>query len=172
MPGSKKILIVEDYADIATIYAFMLKKDGYEVVIAPDGPSALEQTKSFQPDIILLDIMIPTIDGLTVLKTIRTEPDYQAINPKILIMSNLMQPDIEDKARQFGADGYVVKANVENSEVVSIIRELVERTSTGSTETAPLPPAPTPPAVVTEPPATPSQPMSQIGNTPPPTDTL
>ncbi len=131
MPGSKKILIVEDYADIATIYSFMLKKYGYDVQIAPDGPSALALTKSFAPDIILLDIMIPDIDGLTVLKTIRTDPEYQSINPKILVMSNLMQPDIEAKAEQYGADGYVVKANVQNNEVVAIIRELVERTSDG-----------------------------------------
>lgn len=109
----------------------MLKKYGYDVQIAPDGPTALSLTQSFAPDIILLDIMIPTIDGLTVLKTIRTDPAYQAINPKILIMSNLMQPDIEAKAQQYGADGYVVKANVQNNEVVAIIRELVERTSEG-----------------------------------------
>ena len=134
MTGSKKILIVEDYTDIATIYSFMLKKNGYEVAVAKNGKEALEQTLKFQPDVILLDIMIPDIDGLKVLKTIRTAPEYAKIQPLILVTTNVMQQDISDQASLYGADGYVLKARLGNQELVEIVEELIAK-GRGSSDT-------------------------------------
>ncbi len=125
--SAKKILIVEDYADIATIYSFMLKKNGYEVEIAKNGREALEQTLRFQPDVILLDIMIPDIDGLKVLKTIRENKEYEKIQPLILVTTNVMQQDISDQASLYGADGYVLKARLDNQELVKIVEELIAK---------------------------------------------
>jgi len=127
LTGSKKILIVEDYADIATIYSFMLKKNGYDVQIAKDGKEALKQVLEFKPDVILLDIMIPDIDGIKVLKTIRNSPDYKDVQPLILVTSNVLQQDISDQAALYGADGYVVKAKVENQELLTIVEELIKK---------------------------------------------
>lgn len=121
---AKKVLIIEDYADIAKIYSIILKKAGYVVEIAKDGKSALEKVLSFRPDAILLDIMIPDIDGLSVLKTIRTNPDYKDIKPLVLITTNVLQQDISDKAAASGADGYVLKARLDNKELLKIVDEL------------------------------------------------
>lgn len=123
----KKILIVEDYADIANIYKFLLEKRDYKVEVAKNGREALDKAKSFAPDVVLLDIMIPDIDGLQVLKTIRTSPDYADNQPAVLITSNVLQQDISDKAALNGADGYVVKAKLENNELVKTIEELLEK---------------------------------------------
>lgn len=105
----------------------MLKKNGYEVTIAKNGREALEQTLKFQPDVILLDIMIPDIDGLKVLKTIRTAPEYAKIQPLILVTTNVMQQDISDQASLYGADGYVLKARLSNQELVDIVEELIAK---------------------------------------------
>lgn len=127
LTGSPKILLVEDYTDIATIYTYMLESNGYEVKVAEDGNKALDLAKSYQPDIILLDIMIPGVDGIEVLKQLRTGPNFAGYHPHILIMSNLQQQEISDKAKEFGADGYVVKANMQNQEIVTIIQTLLKR---------------------------------------------
>lgn len=140
MTGSKKILIVEDYTDIATIYSFMLKKNGYIVEVAKNGREALEQTLKFKPDVILLDIMIPDIDGLKVLKTIRTAPEYAKIQPLILVTTNVMQQDISDQASLYGADGYVLKARLGNQELIEIVEELIAKNEQGASPDAAVPP--------------------------------
>lgn len=140
MTGSNTILMVEDFADIATIYTFMLESSGYKVEVARDGQEALEKTLSLKPDVILLDIMIPKVDGVTVLQTIRTKPEYKDIQPRILIMSNLLQQDIADKAKRYGADGYVVKANMRNMDLVDIVKELLARPKRTPDETMPSEP--------------------------------
>ncbi len=140
MTGSKKILIVEDYTDIATIYSFMLKKNGYIVEVAKNGREALEQTLKFRPDVILLDIMIPDIDGLKVLKTIRTAPEYAKIQPLILVTTNVMQQDISDQASLYGADGYVLKARLGNQELIEIVEELIAKNEQGTSPDAAVPP--------------------------------
>lgn len=123
----RKVLIVEDYADIANIYSIILKKAGFEVQIAKDGKAALQMVLSFKPDVILLDIMIPDIDGLTVLKAIRNNPEYKDIHPLILVTTNVMQQDISDQASLYGADGYVLKARLGNQELVHIVEELIAK---------------------------------------------
>jgi CheY-like chemotaxis protein len=135
LTGSNKILIVEDYTDIATIYSFMLEANGYTVQIAKDGPDALEKVLSFKPDAMLLDIMIPKLDGLAVLQKIRSDPAYAGIQPKILMTTNLLQQDTAEKAKKYGADGYVVKANIQNDDLITIIKELMERPAAGTAPT-------------------------------------
>jgi len=122
--------LVEDDPDISNIYSLVLKKGGYNVETAMNGNEALTQVLSFQPDIILLDIMIPDIDGLTVLKTIRTAPTYSQTQPKVLVMSNLAKEDVKEQAKQYGAQGYVVKSNIVPSDLVSILQELQNRPNT------------------------------------------
>lgn len=127
MTGSIKVLIVEDYADISNLYSIVFQKAGYEVRVAGEGKEALAQILSYKPDLILLDIMIPDIDGLEILKTIRTSPKYQDQHPLVLVATNVIQEDITDKATQYGADGYVVKANVDNHDLLKIVEELLEK---------------------------------------------
>lgn len=118
----------------------MLKKNGYIVEVAKNGREALEQTLKFKPDVILLDIMIPDIDGLKVLKTIRTAPEYAKIQPLILVTTNVMQQDISDQASLYGADGYVLKARLGNQELIEIVEELIAKNEQGASPDAAVPP--------------------------------
>ncbi len=129
-----KILIIEDYSDIATIYSFMLESNGHTVQVAKNGKEGLEKTLEFKPEIIMLDIMLPDIDGLEVLKTIRTDEKYTSIKPHILMTSNLLQDNTSKRAKALGADGYVVKANMQNQDLVNIIQELSDRIKSGETK--------------------------------------
>ena len=121
--GTHKILIVEDYADIARIYSFVLEKSGYTVQVATDGKMALQKVLEFAPDLVLLDIMIPLLDGVKVLQAIKSDPQYRHHIPKVIIMSNLFQQDIADQTKDLGADGYVVKANMQTQNIVKLVAE-------------------------------------------------
>ena len=104
-PTSKQILIVEDDAHIAEGLRLNLTLKGYQVAVAGDGPSGLQEWKTLQPDLIVLDIMLPGIDGLSVLRSIRLEDE----RIPILILS--AKGDIEDKIQglAFGVDDYLAK---------------------------------------------------------------
>lgn len=67
----KKVLIVEDYEDTRTFMRFLVESYGYQVIEAADGIEAIQWTKNFDPDLILMDISLPTVDGLTATRTIR-----------------------------------------------------------------------------------------------------
>ncbi|MDD2389098.1 MAG: response regulator transcription factor [Desulfobacterales bacterium] len=100
-----RVLVIEDEAHIADGLKLNLELQGYEVAIAPDGVSGLQQWKSWQPDLIVLDIMLPCIDGISVLKNIRLEDERLPI----LILS--AKSDTEDKIKGFasGVDDYLSK---------------------------------------------------------------
>jgi len=121
---SHKILLVEDDTDIANIYSTVLKDSGCTVQIARDGNAALATAAEFKPDLILLDIMIPGVDGLEVLRKIRTDPSQQENHPKIIVMTNLDQEEKVEQAKQHGADGYIVKANIVPHELLELVRQL------------------------------------------------
>jgi DNA-binding response OmpR family regulator len=101
----KNILIIEDDQHIAEGLRFNLKIKGYAVQIAPDGPSGLQLWKELHPDLIILDIMLPGIDGLSILRNIRLEDE----RIPILILS--AKADIEDKIKglSYGVDDYLTK---------------------------------------------------------------
>ncbi len=122
--GLKKILIVEDDPDIANLYSLVLKRSDYDVLIVENGKDALASVLSFKPDLILLDIMIPDIDGLSVLQTIRTAPEYSKMQPKVLVMTNLARQDVRERAKNYGVQGYIVKANIVPSDLLTIIQNL------------------------------------------------
>lgn len=124
MTGSKTILIVEDYADIATVYSFMLESNGYSVQVAKDGEEALAKVLEIEPAVIFLDIMLPKVDGFVVLRTIKSDPKYAQIHSRIVLLSNLQQQDIPDKTKLAGADCFAVKANLRNTELVAIAQQM------------------------------------------------
>jgi two-component system, OmpR family, alkaline phosphatase synthesis response regulator PhoP len=103
--SSKRILVIEDDHHIAEGLRLNLKMKGYQVHIAPDGPSGLQQWKEQRPHLIVLDVMLPGIDGLSVLRNIRLEDQRLPI----LILS--AKGDIEDKIQglAFGVDDYLAK---------------------------------------------------------------
>lgn len=122
MTSPSKILIVEDEAHIAEGIAFNLKKLGHEVDIASNGILALEKWESFRPDLIVLDIMLPKIDGHEVLKIIRKQND----KIPILILSAKGQPVDRIRGLSIGGDDYLSKP-FELEEFILRIQRLLER---------------------------------------------
>jgi two-component system alkaline phosphatase synthesis response regulator PhoP len=101
----KRILLVEDESHIAEGLKLNLALQGYDVMIAPDGVSGLDQWRKWQPDLIILDIMLPGIDGLSVLQSIRLENEWIPI----LILSAKSAIDDKVKGLSYGVDDYLVK---------------------------------------------------------------
>ena len=118
----KKVLIVEDDANIAELLHLYLEKEGFETQVAKDGSKGVEMFRSFQPDLVLLDIMLPIMDGWSVLKKIR-EGDK---TPVIMLTA---KGETEDKVSglEQGADDYIVKP-FETKEVLARIRAVLRRT--------------------------------------------
>lgn len=106
MPFSKKlILVIEDDHHIAEGLKLNLSLQGYDVIVASDGVSGIHQWKSSRPDLIVLDIMLPLIDGLSILKSIRLEDERLPI----LILSAKTASDDKIQGLSFGVDDYLVK---------------------------------------------------------------
>ena len=130
--GKKHILIIEDDIHIAEGMRLNLSLQKYEVSIAPDGPSGLRRWKELQPDLIVLDIMLPGIDGLTVLQNIRLEDE----RIPILIVSAKGAPDEKIKGFSYGVDDYMSKPfNLD--EFLLRIDRLMTRSSWGRDEGEP-----------------------------------
>ncbi|MCI9264516.1 MAG: response regulator transcription factor [Oscillospiraceae bacterium] len=125
----QKILIVEDEANIAQLLHLYLEKEGYETQIAPDGGKAVELFRSFVPDLVLLDIMLPVMDGWSVLTKIRSESK----TPVIMLTAKGETTDRITGLEQ-GADDYIVKP-FETKEVLARIRAVLRRTLGGEEET-------------------------------------
>lgn len=100
-----RILIVDDEPEIRDIFAQFLQKEGYHFQSAPDGTTALELFRSFEPHIVMLDVLMPDINGIDVLKGIR-EIDKEA---KVIMVSGMHDLGIAREAITFGAIDYVTK---------------------------------------------------------------
>ncbi len=118
---AKKILVVEDDVNIADLLRLYLEKEGYEVVIASDGGKGVEQFRRQQPDLVLLDIMLPVLDGWGVCRTIRAESD----TPVIMLTA---KGETEDKVMglKLGADDYITKP-FEMREMLARIEAVLRR---------------------------------------------
>lgn len=124
MDKKSKILLVEDNFYIRDIYSIVLKEAGYQLETADEGNAALEKVKSFQPDIILLDIMIPGRSGLEILKLIRSQPEYKAEHTKVMILTNFIQDEATQQAIDNHADDYIIKADINPTDLVKRIEDL------------------------------------------------
>lgn len=120
-PIGKKLLCVEDEYFISELYVRALTKAGYEVTVVVDGQEGLKLAQTDQFDIILLDLMVPTITGIEVLRRLRNQAETPKLRAKIIITTNLEQrEDIRaDIERQ--ADGYLVKAEITPRELVEFL---------------------------------------------------
>ncbi|MBI2596140.1 response regulator [Candidatus Daviesbacteria bacterium] len=103
----KKILIVEDDFFIRDLYELQARKAGYDVVIAADGAEAIEKARKEIPDILLIDLMLPKMDGLTVMKTVKADSRFS--NTPCVIVTNLEDATKEQEAKSAGAAGYLLK---------------------------------------------------------------
>lgn len=122
-----KILYVEDDQTLAMLYGLRLEQEGFEVVHCDDGESAIKAAQSVVPDLVLVDLMMPAVDGFTVIGALRGAAGGPppANHPKIVVLSALSQPEDIQKARDLGADEYLVKSQVTIDEIMQNIRRVL-----------------------------------------------
>lgn len=104
---TKKILIVDDESDIVETLKFLLESEGFECIIAYDGEEALNKAKNENPDLIILDVMLPKINGYKVCRLLKFDSKYK--NIPILMVTARSQDEDETIGKQTGADEYITK---------------------------------------------------------------
>ena len=125
MAGLKTILFIEDDKPISEMYARVLEREGYKVDFAYDGAEGLNMATNKAYDLILLDIMMPEMNGIEVLKRIRGEDGHGHDATKIVILTNLAQDKTSQEALKAQADGYIIKADIVPSQLAGLIAELI-----------------------------------------------
>lgn len=120
MQSKKKILLVEDDTALASVYKSRLELEGFEVSQVANGELALSNAIEFKPDLIVLDAMMPKINGFDVLDILRNTPETTNIH--VIMLTALSQPTDKERAKELGADDYLVKSQVVISDVVERIR--------------------------------------------------
>ncbi len=118
-----KALIIDDDDFLLDIYSTKFRESGFEVEISKEGKDVESKAREFNPDLILLDLVMPNIDGFEILKILKK--DGVAPNAKISILSNLDQKENIDKGLSLGADDYIIKADFTPSEVVERAKKLL-----------------------------------------------
>ena len=123
MPPQPRVLMVEDHPDIADLYQLKLQLDGYRVAVASDGAAGLRLARSLTPDLILLDIHVPQLDGLQVLAALREDEATDEV--PVIICSEDDTPQLIKEARRLGAAAYLVKAHLLPSHLSQAISDVL-----------------------------------------------
>lgn len=124
-PPEARILIVEDDQFLRDLLKTKLEKENFDVNTAIDGPGGIEKITSVKPDVMLLDIILPGIDGFEVLKRIRTHSDVAVAKTPIILLSNLGQEADIEKGKALGANNYLIKSNFTIDEIIEKLRALL-----------------------------------------------
>ncbi len=119
----KKILVAEDDKFLASAYRVKLTKAGYETRIASDGKEALQALKSFAPDLIILDLIMPMMDGFSVLEELKKNETWKGI--PVLVASNLGESEDIVRATKLGAMDYIVKTDLSMKKLLEKIQSVV-----------------------------------------------
>ena len=119
----KKILVAEDDDFLGKAYRAKLTKAGFEVQIARDGQEAMDMVRTYMPDLILLDLVMPIMDGFTVLQEIKNDPVLKSI--PVIVASNLGQKEDTDRALKLGASDYFVKSDLSLNTIIEKINTLI-----------------------------------------------
>jgi DNA-binding response OmpR family regulator len=123
-PTKGNILIIEDEYFISELYVRALKRAGYAVELAVDGADGLAKAETDTYDLILLDIMVPTITGTEILKKLRNPSNAKQIRAKIIVTTNLEQSEENKAAIEAQADAYIIKAEITPKQLVEFLAEI------------------------------------------------
>ena len=119
---AKTILAVDDSASIRQMVSFTLKSAGYDVVEAVDGQDGLDKAKSTRPDVVTMDLTMPRMDGLTLIKNLRATPQY-ASTP-ILMLTTESSDAMKAQGRAAGATGWLVKP-FDPQKLIEVVRKVI-----------------------------------------------
>lgn len=120
-----KVLLVEDDPSLAQIYKVELEMDGFEVLTAADGEEGLNAAKNVQPNLVLLDIVLPKINGLVVLEKLKQTEE--AKNIPVIVITNFGQEENVKKAFALGAEDFILKYQTTPAEVAQKIKDILAR---------------------------------------------
>lgn len=120
----KKILVIDDDLLLLEMYKEKLESEGFQVATAPSAREGLKKAKSAKPDLVLLDILMPTMDGFQALEKLKSDPETKEI--PVVFLTNLSREEWSlSKSAELGAIAYLVKARLRPAEVVQKIREVL-----------------------------------------------
>lgn len=119
--GKPKILIIEDDSFLAGMYLTKFGLEGFDVELSTDGKEGLKKARDWHPDLILLDIVLPVMDGFTVLGQLREDPDTAAT--PVILLTNLGQKGDVERGMGLGAADYLIKAHFMPSEVIEKVKQ-------------------------------------------------
>ncbi|MCK4525674.1 MAG: response regulator [Candidatus Andersenbacteria bacterium] len=119
-----KVLIIEDDSYISDMYKIKFESENFETVVASNGIEGIKFLEKAVPDIILLDVVMPKIDGFSVLKEIKKNPKLDKI--PVVLLTNLSQKENVERGFELGASSYIIKAHFTPSEVVEKIKEVLK----------------------------------------------
>jgi CheY-like chemotaxis protein len=108
----KRVLVVEDEETLQKLYTFLLHDAGYDVVASGQGKDAYDKIKNEFYDLILLDIMLPEMDGIEILKKLKAEGVLDQKNPNVVMLTNLGKDTYISQAVTLGIRGYIIKSDV------------------------------------------------------------
>lgn len=124
MAEKTHVLLVEDDVFLSGIYQKKFEMEGFKVSLADNGEKALVEVKKKKPDIVMLDILLPKLDGFAVLEKLKADSDTK--NIPVILLTNLGQKDDVEKGLQMGAVDYLIKAHFKPSEVVDKIKKALQ----------------------------------------------
>lgn len=123
---AQKILVVEDDEFLRELYDELLKGEGYEVTLAVDGEQGLSNISQGGFDLVLLDIMLPKMDGLEILRNLKSKPPAQKNGP-VVLLTNLGQDSIIKEGFSLGASGYLIKSAMNPDQVLSEVKVFLNK---------------------------------------------
>ena len=121
---AKKVLIIEDDKFLRELIGQKLLKEGYDIAEAVDGEKGIKSAKDEKPDLILLDLILPGMDGFEVL--IKIKEDSKTAQIPVIILSNLGQKDEIEKGLKMGATDYLIKAHFTPGEIIDKIKTVLK----------------------------------------------
>lgn len=125
MSSKAKVAIIEDDMAIVQMYRTKFENEGYEVATAPDGITGLELISTEKPDIVLLDLMMPNMNGLDMLQRLRNQPGGR--EAKVVVLTNMGDTETATKVYKMAADDYIVKAEMTPKQVSERVKALLAR---------------------------------------------
>lgn len=119
------IVLVEDDPLLSTLFTTKMSSEGFVVHHAEDGSSAMEKVRSAKPDIVILDVILPGMDGFEVLEALKKDPETK--NIPVIMLSNIGQSAERKRGEELGAAAFLIKANVSISEVITQIEAVLDK---------------------------------------------